>query len=152
MMDVDDSTIYDALVADVTTAWAPGTIFDSQPRVPNEQSALPVAFINMLEVEMLEREGQAAVKEVLQAFDYEITYQNYLPGAGEIYATKRAKANALLALLTADYRYPPRATPQSGGWHRRVTRVSYSEPAEEGAAPLAYEVTIGFRVERISGA
>jgi hypothetical protein len=142
-MNFDDTAIRDQLVADVTTAWAPTKIYLDAPKIAAVSADLPVAYINVTSVPMNRGAGAATPREVNQGWTYDIVLVEKRPAAGTLHAAKVAKADALLALLTA---HPVTYV----SWFRNVLGVVFTEGTLDETAEEVYIVRITFRVEVIS--
>lgn len=144
-LQIDDSGILTALTADLATAWGVQRIHLSPPMLPGDSDSLPRAFVRTQEV-AFNGEG-AGLRQVGYRIDYEITLQAKLPTGGAVlYDVKKEKANALLALLTADdvaFRY--------GGEHYLHEEIRWlpDGPEEADTAEDLYLTSLVFPVLRI---
>jgi hypothetical protein len=128
-MTIDTTTIYEAIRADVGTAWNPAAVYYGHPQT--ESVAYPYAVIRLDSVPF---EAEAARTQE-QQYNYEITLVDLWPSAGNIELIKSQRANSLLSLLTASVTYHGYHSPVVHG----VDFVEFDDDSEP-----TFELTIRF--------
>jgi hypothetical protein len=139
-----DAVLRPLLRDDIKTAWALTRVRSDPPQIPGQPADLPQAFLQLRDVETAREAGQAGFGETQVVHTYVITGQFVYPVSGTLEEAKVAKANALLAVLTAvstvfhtDYLY-----------HDPVVRFEDPQDATEGY----YTVLIEFPIVAVTTA
>ena len=140
-----------ALAASVVTAWsiAAGNVhFDPIPTEPETlptgvTSALPAAWIQLVSLTpSYDASNARAARDASHSVTFDIAGVFALPVIGTVQATKIAKLQDLLDVLTVatDYRY--------GGYPYRVGEIDFESPFD--SIEETYSVRIQFSVEVIT--
>lgn len=102
---INDAALRAQLHTDILASWlttfAPTRICDNEPRLPYTSAHLPYAVVSLVEM----TQEPSGLRHEAQTYRYEITGVFAWPASGTIAAAQEARANALLAQLTANRTY-----------------------------------------------
>lgn len=142
-LSIDDSAILAQLHTDIKAAWNTLTIRDDPPFVPMSKGDMPRAFCILQDISPTRGGGTAGSAQVSMLFTYQITGQFVWPTTGTLEAAKKASAQALISLLTANLVY-------ASQYRRDVTGIRWdyqNDRAGNETQEPYYEVAIDFAVE-----
>jgi hypothetical protein len=139
-LQISSSTILEFLVADINAAWGVETIHahDPEDQAGETASELPEAYVSLQGGSW---DGEwASVRDTHTVMRWVIVGRFIKPDAARLHVEKEAKANALLALLTANPRY------NSAVWFPQGVSFDFGDNRAEGSQAF-YEVRINFTCE-----